>query len=835
MIRPKSARFYRVWAYAVAVLLLALAGCRSAPGVTIKSFGPVEAGGRVEVKKGIGIAVEVDNAENLPLTYRWITTRGTVRVSSDIAPAGTYEASGTPGTETITVQVMNGNTMVAEKSIQIEVVAAIAQEPPPPPPPPTATPTPRPTDTHTPPPTPTHTPTPAPTETLTPPPTKPPVAAAPTAASTPCLAQAPLLSPLPGSVAVITALRTDQAPEINGCLDEEIWSQAQPLTYAVHPPANDSTTMTVRLLWDDKYLYAGFDVSDTQVEESSLDNVWDGDSVGVIIKNGGKVQEYRFTMRGATTDTHTLDPDRAGTTNSQAILKGATTLNNPDDQDEGYTVEMRIPWEIPPTAGSMIDADLWSIDHDYNPGKRYDDPDTVHFGISWDGDRNVTTARKSILLSNTPTPNIIELDSAYFETQDADGDGIDDEFLRFTTYEKPDLLLPIQDGIDLSDYALEFTFQGADGREVKVWYKSRPDWNNVVSLPYTINSDQPTIRYDPFADGRSQDDPEFDFTHIWAIGANVSGGVEGVQLSSARLINREAGISTLPPPADTPAPTEPTSSLISVLNVKDGETVAQRLSLVGEYAPEVSDDIWVLVGLLDDRLYPQSPNACTGQPAFKLNGHWEVPIGVGNPGDADAKFEIIVTTANIQDSQFLAQTVQTWCQNNNYPGLPRDQLPASLKEHQHLTVTRANEQIGPHPPLSNTELPGQLSITSLHNGDPAPQSFFLSGAADSSVAEAIWVLIYNPNGRFYPQSSNACENQHTIRSDNLWQVPISLGGPDDVGKPFDIIAVLVDADANAFFEQKQQEWCQANSYSGFLAIELPPGLDEKASIRVIRQ
>lgn len=269
-------------------------------------------------------------------------------------------------------------------------------------PPPTPIDTPTPTATNTPLPPPIDTPTPMPTEPLatdTPPSTGIPTPTPPSA--TP---PAGALPPLHASATVVNAIRTDQPPTIEGRLDEAVWSQAQPLTYAVHPPANDSTAITVRLLWDDKYLYAGFDVSDTQVEDSSLDNVWDGDSVGVIIENGGEVQEYRYTMLGDEKERGLLIGDRAGTTNSQAILKGATTLNNPDDQDEGYTVEMRIPWEIPPTAGSMIDADLWSIDHDYNPGKRYDDPDTVHFGISWDGDRNLTTARNSILLSLTPNP-----------------------------------------------------------------------------------------------------------------------------------------------------------------------------------------------------------------------------------------------------------------------------------------------------------------------------------------------------------------------------------------------------------------------------------------------
>jgi hypothetical protein len=155
------------------------------------------------------------------------------------------------------------------------------------------------------------------------------------------------------------------------------------------------------LLWDDKYLYASFEVSDTQVEDASPEAIWDGDSVGVIIENGGQVQEYRYTMRGDNNDRSRLDADRAGTTTSESSFKGTTTLNKPDDQDEGYTVEMSIPWATPPTVGSTVAADLWSIDHDYKPGEKYNAPGVIFSKISWDGDQNVTTARRSILLSDS--------------------------------------------------------------------------------------------------------------------------------------------------------------------------------------------------------------------------------------------------------------------------------------------------------------------------------------------------------------------------------------------------------------------------------------------------
>jgi len=109
------------------------------------------------------------------------------------------------------------------------------------------------------------------------------------------------------SYAIAKAIHVDTPPVIDGRLDDQVWTQAEPLTYAEHPLVNDSTKMVVRLLWDNRYLYLGFDVSDTQVEGSSNENVWDGDSVGVIIENGGAIQEHRYSMP---------PPDRAGATDN---------------------------------------------------------------------------------------------------------------------------------------------------------------------------------------------------------------------------------------------------------------------------------------------------------------------------------------------------------------------------------------------------------------------------------------------------------------------------------------------------------------------------------------
>lgn len=145
--------------------------------------------------------------------------------------------------------------------------------------------------------------------------------------------------------------------------------------------------------------------------------------------------------------------------------------------------------------------------------------------------------------TNTPTvpatpptlgSGVIELTLADFKPQDGNtDDGIDilDEYF-FDSFKA---ILPVKDGVNLSNYDLEFTFQGGDGKKVQLWYKNL-GWQNVYSCEDKITSNQP-IRFNPVIDCKAVNQFD-DFTHIRAIGAKVLEGVEGVEIISARLIDR---------------------------------------------------------------------------------------------------------------------------------------------------------------------------------------------------------------------------------------------------------------------------------------------------------
>jgi len=277
---------------------------------------------------------------------------------------------------------------------------------------------------------------------------------------------------------------------------------------------------------------------------------------------------------------------------------------------------------------------------------------------------------------------------------------------------------------------------------------------------------------------------------------------------------------------------------VYALNVKSRDIVSQTLMLRGGYTSQVTDDIWILVGgTLDENLWPQSPNACEGESVAKSNRLrlWEVGVSFGGSDDIGRLFEIIVTTADDEAGRFISQKLQTWCQQNDSPGIPRSELPDGLTEYQRITVRRGSGKWPRSLDISNVKLPGQVTLEGINSGDISPQRLTVDGTYTNDVTDHIWVLVYAPDGRYYPQSTNACRGTSTKQRDGLWEGGISLGGDSDVGQPFDIIVVLANEDAHAIFEERQQKGCATGEYPGYLFIELPRGIDQKTSVSVTRQ
>jgi hypothetical protein len=175
---------------------------------------------------------------------------------------------------------------------------------------------------------------------------------------------------------------------VDGELNEAAWQKAISLTYAIHL-LSDTTSATVRARWDQDYLYLGFVISDTQVETSADDEPWNDDGVSAIFDNGA------FKCR------QDVGGTGEGVCNHAVYLPSCTTLDFDGDTDCGFTVEMRIQWgNLHATANvdDVIPADFLSVDHDGNPTKPYNDPNTEFSKLSWDGDGSVDTSGRSLTL-----------------------------------------------------------------------------------------------------------------------------------------------------------------------------------------------------------------------------------------------------------------------------------------------------------------------------------------------------------------------------------------------------------------------------------------------------
>ncbi len=270
------------------------------------------------------------------------------------------------------------------------------------------------------------------------------------------------------------------------------------------------------------------------------------------------------------------------------------------------------------------------------------------------------------------------------------------------------------------------------------------------------------------------------------------------------------------------------------LNVASKDSVSQTFNLRGGYTSQVNQDIWIMVGPFGENLWPQSLDACAGQGTAKVNGFWEVPATAGGPGDVGDPFEIIVYTANDQASRFLSKTLRTWCQEGNYPGFPRGELPEGLDEHQHITVQRGSQGRPPSPDISNVDLPGQVALENIHTGETLSQTLKVGGVY-TGVSDPIWMLVHAPDGRYYPQSHNACQGISTVQSDGLWSAMINVGGDGDAGKPFELLVVVADQEAHAVFKEREKTGCETGDFPGYLFIELPTGIDQKANVSVTRR
>jgi hypothetical protein len=182
---------------------------------------------------------------------------------------------------------------------------------------------------------------------------------------------------------------------IDGKLDEPAWASAAstgPFVDVGSGRENPALAVqgSARLLWDDAFLYAGFEVSDKTVRggfppDARDPHLWNRDTVEIMIDpdGDGDNQDYyeiQINPQNLVFDTQYDDYNHpngggkgpfgheewsAGLT-SAVLVHG--TIDEDSDADRGYTVEAKIPWgsftkakQAPPAIGAVWRMNFYAM------------------------------------------------------------------------------------------------------------------------------------------------------------------------------------------------------------------------------------------------------------------------------------------------------------------------------------------------------------------------------------------------------------------------------------------------------------------------------------------
>src|SRR6188768_1974395 len=172
--------------------------------------------------------------------------------------------------------------------------------------------------------------------------------------------------------------RATSPPVIDGKFDETVWAAASPavtLQFLWETQTGAKQKTAVRMLWDDQNLYLAYDCEDADITaqfQKRDDPTYQDDAVEIFINprpsQDGLYFGFEMNVRGVLYDyanhggrtlvkQYNADGVRIAT-----FLRG--TINARGDQDQGWSLEVAIPWSNfdslsrPPQAGTVWKANL---------------------------------------------------------------------------------------------------------------------------------------------------------------------------------------------------------------------------------------------------------------------------------------------------------------------------------------------------------------------------------------------------------------------------------------------------------------------------------------------
>ncbi len=178
-------------------------------------------------------------------------------------------------------------------------------------------------------------------------------------------------------------LRTAEDIKVDGRLDEAVWSMAPGITlrFPWEDVTQEKQSTIVKLLWDDDNLYVGYDCQDTEITavlDTHDDPVYRDDCVEIFIspdeQRVGFYYGLEMNCRAVLFDYFKISNGPIIKKLDMRQVKLATdlrgTLNVAGDEDEGWSLEVAIPFEnftdmvgnVPPKPGALWRINLNRLD-----------------------------------------------------------------------------------------------------------------------------------------------------------------------------------------------------------------------------------------------------------------------------------------------------------------------------------------------------------------------------------------------------------------------------------------------------------------------------------------
>lgn len=179
------------------------------------------------------------------------------------------------------------------------------------------------------------------------------------------------------------AKKTSAAPTIDGELNDPVWASAQGVELTGSYDGRKTLLKTVaKLAWDDQNIYIAFDCEDPDVWgnlKNRDDPIYNEEVVEAFFDANGDQRTYnelQVSPNNVNFDAYfveyrsDLEAAKKWDSELKTAVKVKGTLNNPNDKDEGWTAEFKIPISrladvpnTPPKPGDRWRFNVYRLEH----------------------------------------------------------------------------------------------------------------------------------------------------------------------------------------------------------------------------------------------------------------------------------------------------------------------------------------------------------------------------------------------------------------------------------------------------------------------------------------